>query len=146
MCLLLVAFDSHTDYKLIVAANRDEFHERPADPAAYWRDYPDILGGRDRQGGGSWLAVNRRGAFAAITNVRIPGGLATPRSRGLIVNDYLTGSDGPRDFGVWSITFCPAAICQKPGMSSTILPDHPGFLRHLHVRVQSHRQHENVCD
>lgn len=87
----MVALEKHADYRLIVAANRDEFYARPAAPAAYWDAHPQILGGRDLQGGGTWLAVNRRGAFAAITNVRKPTTSAAPRSRGLIVTDYLAG-------------------------------------------------------
>jgi uncharacterized protein with NRDE domain len=91
MCLLMAAHARHADYRLIVAANRDEYYARPAAPAAYWNDNAWILGGRDEQGGGTWLAVNQTGAFAAITNVRISEKVDQPRSRGLIVNDYLTG-------------------------------------------------------
>lgn len=98
MCLLLVALDTHPDYALVVAANRDEFHERPAEPADFWPDAPDILGGRDLEGMGTWLAVNRSGAFAAITNVRVPGGALGTRSRGLIINDFLAGTHAPSRF------------------------------------------------
>lgn len=90
MCLLLVAYERHANYRLIVAANRDEFYARPAAPAACWEDRAGTLGGRDLQGGGTWLAVNRTGAFAAITNVRTTHRIDAPRSRGLIVSDYLT--------------------------------------------------------
>ncbi len=98
MCLLLAAHADHRDYRLIIAANRDEFYRRPAAPAAYWKDDSEILGGRDLEGGGTWLAVNRRGAFAAITNIPRPASIDPPRSRGLIVNDYLSGRIPPRDF------------------------------------------------
>ena len=98
MCLLLAAYAQHRDYRLIIAANRDEFYTRPAAPAAYWDDNSRILGGRDLEGGGTWLAVNRSGAFAAITNVPNPASVSTPRSRGLIVNDYLTGQLPPPKF------------------------------------------------
>lgn len=98
MCLLLVALDTHPDYALVVAANRDEFHERPADPADFWADAPAILGGRDLEGMGTWLAVNRRGAFAAITNVRVPGGALGTRSRGLIISDFLADRRPPSRF------------------------------------------------
>lgn len=89
MCLLLVAYERHREYRMIVAANRDEYYQRPAAAAAYWEDRAGILGGRDLQGGGTWLAVNQAGAFAAITNVRLPTKVNAPRSRGLIVNDFL---------------------------------------------------------
>lgn len=91
MCLLLAAHAQHRDYRLIIAANRDEFYTRPSAHAAYWDDHPGILGGRDLEGTGTWLAVNRAGAFAAITNVRRPASIEAPRSRGLIVSDYLSG-------------------------------------------------------
>lgn len=98
MCLALVAFDAHDRYRLIVAANRDEFHGRASAPANYWQDYPNILGGRDLEGGGTWLGVNRRGSFAAITNVRRPGVGTPPRSRGLILNDFLRHDRSPQSF------------------------------------------------
>lgn len=70
MCLILFAFKRHPEYPLIVAANRDEFFQRPTAAAEYWQDQPDILAGRDLQAGGTWLGVNRAGQFAAVTNVR----------------------------------------------------------------------------
>ena len=98
MCLLMAAHAQHSDYRLIVAANRDEYYSRPASPAAYWSENNQILGGRDEQSGGTWLAVNQTGAFAAITNVRMPTSVDHPRSRGLIVTDYLTGNLPARAF------------------------------------------------
>lgn len=92
MCLILAALDSHPDYALVVAANRDEFYDRPTAPAAFWPDHPWILGGRDLKAGGTWLGIDRRGRFAAVTNFR-QGTRETeaPRSRGLLVSDYLMG-------------------------------------------------------
>jgi hypothetical protein len=52
MCLVLIALDSHPDYPLIVAANRDEFYDRPTAPARFWDDAPAILAGRDLKAGG----------------------------------------------------------------------------------------------
>ncbi|MCC5859722.1 MAG: NRDE family protein [Ectothiorhodospiraceae bacterium] len=71
MCLLAFAVGVHPDYPLIVAANRDEFHERPAEPAAWWKA-PRILAGRDLRAGGTWLGVTRAGGLATITNFRDP--------------------------------------------------------------------------
>jgi uncharacterized protein with NRDE domain len=91
MCLILVAFDSHPDYSLIVAANRDEFYDRPTAPAAFWERTPWVLGGRDLKAGGTWLGIDRRGRWAGVTNYR--QGQREPearRSRGLLVADYLT--------------------------------------------------------
>ena len=90
MCLVLIAFDSHPDYSLVVAANRDEFHDRPSAAAGFWADAPSILAGRDLKAGGTWLGVDRRGRFAAVTNYR-QGQHEDPavRSRGRLVSDYL---------------------------------------------------------
>ena len=64
MCLVLLAYKSHPDYRLILLANRDEFFRRPSLPLDYWPDAPDILAGRDLIGHGTWLGVNRKGRFA----------------------------------------------------------------------------------
>ncbi len=91
MCILVTARDIHPQYPLIVAANRDEFYTRASAPAAFWTDHRDLLGGRDLEQGGTWLAVDRAGRFAALTN--IPGAPAktnNARSRGLLIVDYLS--------------------------------------------------------
>lgn len=99
MCLILFAWRSHPRYRLVLAANRDEFHARPTAAAAFWEDAPHLLAGRDLEAGGTWLGVTRAGKFAAITNYREPPEAATPqdRSRGQLVTDYLLGSASPRD-------------------------------------------------
>src|SRR5688572_11140715 len=99
MCLILLAFDSHPEYRLIVAANRDEFYDRPTAPAAFWADAPSVLAGRDLKAGGTWLGIDRRGRFAAVTNYR--QGDREPdaaRSRGHLVSDYLTTEIDPRAY------------------------------------------------
>lgn len=91
MCLILAALDAHPDYALVVAANRDEFYDRPTTRADFWADHPGILGGRDLRAGGTWLAIDRRGRMAAVTNYRQgEREPAAPRSRGVLVSDYLT--------------------------------------------------------
>jgi uncharacterized protein with NRDE domain len=91
MCLVLLALATHPDYPLIVAANRDEFYDRATASAAFWSDAPDVLGGRDLQAGGTWLGVDVRGRFAAVTNYRQGRReSAAPRSRGHLVSDFLT--------------------------------------------------------
>jgi len=89
MCLLVVGLGAHPRYRLVVAANRDEFHERPAAPLARW-DRPDILAGRDLRAGGAWLALDRARRFGVVTNFRdmqppIPG---SP-SRGALIPAFL---------------------------------------------------------
>ncbi|HEX4895988.1 MAG TPA: NRDE family protein [Solimonas sp.] len=99
MCLIAVALDAHPRYRLVLAANRDEFHARPAAPASWWDDAPQIFGGRDLQQHGSWLAINRAGHWAAITNVRrmVPPDPQAP-SRGALVADYLRGTQSAVDY------------------------------------------------
>lgn len=100
MCLILVAWQTHPDYPLVVAANRDEFHARPSAPAAFWDDRPAILGGRDLEAMGTWLGVTREGKFAAVTNYRDPRDMSASgsASRGALVSSYLENGDRAREF------------------------------------------------
>lgn len=91
MCLILVAWQVHPRYALVVAANRDEFHGRPAARADFWQDRPEVLGGRDLQARGTWMAVSRSGRFAAVTNYRGGTEAAAAESRGALVTRYLAG-------------------------------------------------------
>jgi uncharacterized protein with NRDE domain len=70
MCVAVVAWQSHPDYPLVVAANRDEFYTRRTRPAAWWGQSVSLLAGRDEEAGGTWFGINRRGRFAMLTNVR----------------------------------------------------------------------------
>ncbi|WP_163142191.1 NRDE family protein [Bacillus sp. 22-7] len=99
MCLILFAYKVHPKYKLIVAANRDEFYERPTAPAHFWEDHPHILAGRDLRKMGTWMGVTRNGRFAALTNYRDPNEVTEgKRSRGDLVADFLKSSASPADF------------------------------------------------
>lgn len=90
MCLILLGFRAHRHFPLVVAANRDEHHGRPASPAGFWDDHPDIYAGRDLEQGGTWMGISTRGRFAAITNYRQGRpGAAAPRSRGELVRGFL---------------------------------------------------------
>jgi len=71
MCLALIALDAHPAHAVVLAANRDEHHARPALPAAWWSE--GWIAGRDLLAGGTWLAVTRSGRYAFVTNVREPG-------------------------------------------------------------------------
>ena len=91
MCLVVFAWKSHPDYKLILAANRDEFHGRPSQEAHWWPDLPDVLAGRDLQAGGTWLAAARSGRFATVTNYREQQRpRAGSRTRGEIVTNFVS--------------------------------------------------------
>lgn len=95
MCLLVFAWRTRPDLPLILAGNRDEFHARPAAPAGWWGEHEELLGGRDLEAGGSWLALDRRGRLAVVTNVREPvRDTRGRRSRGELVVDALR-FDGP---------------------------------------------------
>jgi uncharacterized protein with NRDE domain len=96
MCLIVFAWDVHPKYKLILAANRDEFYHRPTAPLGYWEDQPEILGGRDLEAGGSWMAVNTKGKFAAVTNYRdLKNIKKDATSRGEIPTNFLTQEISP---------------------------------------------------
>jgi uncharacterized protein with NRDE domain len=99
MCLVLFAYQPGSPTPLVVAANRDEFYARPALSAHYWPAAEDILGGRDLEAGGTWLALSTRGRFAAVTNFAedAPGEEA-PRSRGALTEEFLTGSLSAHDY------------------------------------------------
>jgi len=99
MCLILLALESHPAYKLILAANRDEFYERPTAPLCFWDDAPDVLGGRDLLSGGTWLGITKKGRIAAVTNFRDPDSeKKNAPSRGDLVKNFLLGSDPPSTY------------------------------------------------
>lgn len=91
MCIAAFAFGDSPDYRLAFAANRDELHTRPTAAADWWPDAPGILGGRDLLAGGSWLAVDRHGRLAAVTNLPQDRPQRFRRSRGSLVRDFLSG-------------------------------------------------------
>lgn len=94
MCLIAFAWNAPSDHALLLVANRDEFHARPAEPLAWWKDAPEVLAGRDLQERGTWLGVSRSGRAAAVTNVRGPdAAIRKPLSRGQLVADFLRGKD-----------------------------------------------------
>jgi uncharacterized protein with NRDE domain len=99
MCLLVLAWQTHPRYRLVVAANRDEFHERPAAPMAPWPAPEPILAGRDLRAGGTWLGLDRARRFGVVTNFR---DRQRPRrsapSRGQLVPAYLNGAAGAGDY------------------------------------------------
>ena len=99
MCLILLALQQHPSYKLILAANRDEYYDRPSAPPAFWNEAPGLLAGRDLRSGGTWLGITKKGRIAAITNYRDPA--STKRnapSRGWLVRDFLVGSEGTMEY------------------------------------------------
>lgn len=99
MCLLVLAWKSHPRYRLVLAGNRDEFHDRAAAPLNWWQDDPRILGGRDLKAGGTWLGVARSGRFGIVTNYRdLQAPVEGAPSRGNLVPRFLTGATSPKEF------------------------------------------------
>lgn len=99
MCLLVLAWKHHPRYRLILAGNRDEFHDRSAAPLNWWQDDPRILGGRDLKAGGTWLGVARSGRFGVVTNYRdLMAPVENAPSRGQLVPRFLTGATSPKEF------------------------------------------------
>ena len=97
MCLVLLALDVVPGVPVVVAANRDERHDRPASPLHRWPDRPELAGGRDTVAGGTWFAVHRDGRFAVVLNDRrVPTPPGTPPSRGELVPAFL-GDQQPRE-------------------------------------------------
>jgi len=98
MCLIAIAWQAHPGFPLVVAANRDEWRDRPG-PCPWWDDHPQILAGRDLQAGGTWMGVTRGGRFAAVTNFRDPSERrSTALSRGTLVTQFLLGTETPERF------------------------------------------------
>lgn len=99
MCLILFSYKLHADYRLILAANRDEFYSRPTASLDYWEDHPDVLAGRDLKGNGTWLGTTRSGRLAAITNYRESAAhMQNAPSRGILIRDFLTGNASPERY------------------------------------------------
>jgi uncharacterized protein with NRDE domain len=99
MCLILFAVNPNTRYRLIVAANRDELYARPTQNARFWDSHPGLLAGQDKNMGGTWLGVNKKGAFAAVTNFMetLPAPLPS-RSRGELPTGFLANDRDPKAY------------------------------------------------
>jgi len=89
MCLIIFDWQPDTERILTLASNRDEFYQRPSLSAEFWKDHPEIFGGRDLKMGGTWLAVSSRKRLAAVTNYRAPDTLNNAQSRGEIPFHFL---------------------------------------------------------
>ena len=99
MCTLLLAYKVHKRYPLVLAANRDEFYDRPTASAACWADAPQLFAGRDLAQGGTWLGVTGTGRIAALTNYREPHPAnGHERSRGELVSEFLKGEAGAEEY------------------------------------------------
>ncbi len=98
MCLLFLAIDTHPDYRLVAAANRDEFYDRPTSAAHRWAEHQGVIAGKDLEKGGTWFGVTRYGHWAAVTNYRESNDAKFETSRGALVSEYLTTYSTPDDY------------------------------------------------
>ncbi|MDR9416909.1 MAG: NRDE family protein [Gracilimonas sp.] len=101
MCLITFAYKTHPKFKLILAGNRDEFYARPTRKAKFWTEegHPELLAGKDLQGGGTWLGVHKDGRWGALTNYRdFSLKKDNPPTRGELVLDYLKSSFSAPDY------------------------------------------------
>ena len=100
MCLISIQLRQHAVYKLVLVANRDEQYDRPALPAHFWPDHPDLLAGKDLSARGTWLGITKQGRIAAVTNSYLITTQESDQklSRGNLVMDYLTGNIGPEGY------------------------------------------------
>ena len=97
MCLLVIAWQRLPATPLVLVGNRDELHARPTEAMAWWTE-PAMLAGRDRQAGGTWLAVAGDGRFAVVTNIAGSTPVADAPSRGLLIPGYLSRQQTPAKF------------------------------------------------
>lgn len=98
MCVIFFSYQQIPEYPLILLANRDEFYERPTAKADYWKDFPNILAGRDLIGKGTWLGVTKLGKFSAVTNFRNPNQKKGTNSRGNLTADFLKTEVSTEDY------------------------------------------------
>ncbi len=99
MCLCLFAVNAHDEFPFILIANRDEFRTRPASKAALWEDQPNVLAGKDLQGMGTWLGMNKSGKIAFLTNYRHPDYFNRKGpTRGTLVSNFLTSERNGKEY------------------------------------------------
>ena len=99
MCSIFFACNHHPEYKLVVAANRDEFYARPTEPSKFHGSDATVLSGLDKLAGGSWMGMTKAGKFTALTNYRDMSKIMNDApSRGELVADYLKNNMDPQQF------------------------------------------------
>lgn len=101
MCLITFSIDENPKYKVVLAANRDEFYNRPTRKAQFWNEegHSNILAGKDLEAGGTWMGITKDGKWAALTNYRDPKNIKeSAPSRGDLVLDYLKNNLSPTSY------------------------------------------------
>lgn len=149
MCLIVFGISEDPARGLLLAANRDEFYDRPTLAAAAWEDAPAIFAGRDLVGGGTWLGVSQSGRFAAVTNYRDPKAPKGSRSRGELVSgflssevplgDYLDGIAGAAsEFSGFNLI---VGESRTAGIEAAYFSNREGVVRHLKPGVYGLSNH-----
>lgn len=122
MCVAAIAWNAHPRWLLVVAANRDEFHERPAAPLSRWGN--GVIAGQDLRGGGTWMGLSESGRFTLVTNFRVPGYPLPERpSRGGLVSGLLTGECDPASVTI--ARYNPFNLFHADGPTAHVLSNHP---------------------
>ena len=140
MCLIVLSIKPKDGYKLVLTSNRDEFYERPTENMHWWNSSPKILAGRDKDFDGTWMALNEKGKFAAVTNVREFTSLSTKKKsmkelssrgdlvRGFVESDFSTmeyfeSIDGLNYQGFNLVLFDgnDALICSNRGLEKKLI-------------------------
>ncbi|MCY0965189.1 NRDE family protein [Parathalassolituus penaei] len=98
MCLIVFQWQPQQPQWLTLAANRDEFFQRPTAVLQPWDSHPHMIAGRDLEAGGSWMGMAAGLRFAAVTNIRRGQPETAPRSRGKLVAAFLQGQDSPATY------------------------------------------------
>ncbi|KAH1121451.1 hypothetical protein J1N35_004611 [Gossypium stocksii] len=105
MCIAAFIWQAHSLYPLLLLQNRDEYHNRPTKPVAWWDvDGCEILEGRDEVAGGTWLACSRQGRVACLTNVLELHHLPNAKTRGDLPILFLKSTKSPMEFAQQLIT------------------------------------------
>jgi uncharacterized protein with NRDE domain len=97
MCLVAFSWKNHSEYPLIISANRDEFFDRPTEALHQWDS--GIIAGKDLRGGGTWMGIHPNGKWALLTNYR---DFKRPQrgeiSRGKLVQNFLEREESPKEY------------------------------------------------
>ncbi|NDV90113.1 hypothetical protein GTH32_02750 [Alteromonas sp. 345S023] len=143
MCILFIAHQQHYDYPLIIAANRDEFYERPTAPATFWDRHPHILAGKDLQAGGTWMGVTHNGAIAALTNIRAPQhNNEDAQTRGELVKQWLV--QNPSHTMTNSCAWADKAIQPRSSTNTATMFPNSGSARSVNMFSKQLRQHRHL--
>ena len=144
MCTILILYQVHPQYPLIIAANRDEYYARPATSPLVLQQQPKIVGGQDQEKGGTWMAVSAAGRFAGLTNQRT-GAMPDKqrKSRGAVVMSALQAASLPeakehlaglatKEYNPFSLLFGDAeslyaAYCHEGSTRVEVEALRPGF-------------------